>query len=453
MKQRSPRVLAAIPVVALIVATWAHDSAATRVSGPTPFARCTGPAAGGTVARNTEVEPYVAADPAQPGHLVAAWQQDHWSNDGAVGIDGATSRDYGRSWSRSELPFSRCVPGGLPYDRAYDSWVSIGPDATVYAAAIASNAGGAARGPSDAVAVSVFVDGGHSWRPPRIVAATTGAGHADKDSVTADPVRAGWAYVVWDAVAASGARGYFARTTDGGHTWSPPRPVAARVGGKAFNNVIVVDPRTDKLYDFYTLFAAGGAKLQVVSSTDTGTTWSAPVTVATADPAPLPGRRTGSYVTSTAIDPTSGRLYVAFGTGRFGAGNDIALTISGDGSTWSGPVRVSTGAPAFTPAVAVGAAGAVAVGYYDLGVTSPTSVPARYRLRISPAGGRRFGAPAVLAGPFNMLAAPVADGHFLGDYDGLAATGRSFVAVFAASNCAGRCPADPTGIYAARRTP
>ncbi len=57
-----------------------------------------------------------------------------------------------------------------------------------------------------------------------------------------------------------------------------------------------------------------------------------------------------------------------------------------------------------------------------------------------------------MSGPFNLNAAPVARGAFLGDYQGLTAAGSTFIPFFAATNCRTTCWRNPTDIYAARLT-
>ena len=48
-----------------------------RISRASPFtATCGGPAAGGTLYANAEVEPWVSANPQNGENLVAVWQQD-----------------------------------------------------------------------------------------------------------------------------------------------------------------------------------------------------------------------------------------------------------------------------------------------------------------------------------------------------------------------------------------
>src|SRR5436305_2086872 len=73
---------------------------------------CTGPAGGGEIFLNSEVEPSLAVDPKDPKHLIGAWQQDRWSNGGANGIVSAVSFDGGHTWAQKTVPFTRCS-GGL----------------------------------------------------------------------------------------------------------------------------------------------------------------------------------------------------------------------------------------------------------------------------------------------------------------------------------------------------
>ena len=57
-----------------------------RVSSLSPFAAgCDGVPASGTLYLNSEVEPFVAANPANAANLIGVWQQDRWSNGGAQG--------------------------------------------------------------------------------------------------------------------------------------------------------------------------------------------------------------------------------------------------------------------------------------------------------------------------------------------------------------------------------
>src|SRR5712691_7788153 len=185
----------------------------TLVSRADPFASCSLAHQTGTNYANAEVEPSVTA--ISSSALVGAWQQDRWSNGGARGLVAGFSVNGGKSWSESTLPFSGCAPGavidpftGGPYDRASDPWVSAGPDGTVYAVAIsATETDGSVPGNNDtAVPVATSSNGGATWQNAQLIKADKGTSPVfeftqffnDKESVTADPKKAGAAYVVWD---------------------------------------------------------------------------------------------------------------------------------------------------------------------------------------------------------------------------------------------------------------
>ena len=70
------------------------------VSLLSPFAAgCEGTPVAGTLYPNSEVEPFVAVNPANAANLIGVWQQDRWSNGGAKGLLGASSFDGGRTWT------------------------------------------------------------------------------------------------------------------------------------------------------------------------------------------------------------------------------------------------------------------------------------------------------------------------------------------------------------------
>jgi hypothetical protein len=69
----------------------------TLVSGPSPFTGGCAGAQPGTIYRNAEVEPWVAVNPANANDFVGGWQQDSWSNGGAIAF--AKSTAGGLTWS------------------------------------------------------------------------------------------------------------------------------------------------------------------------------------------------------------------------------------------------------------------------------------------------------------------------------------------------------------------
>jgi hypothetical protein len=257
MSTRSFCILAAAALVAGLAATTAGGypysvSAPAAISGASPFAGCGIGSAGpdSVVYTNAEVEPWVAVDPVR-GNAVAVWQQDRWSDGSARALGTAVSGDGGVSWgSPFFLPFSLCAGGAPPagdFPRVSDPWVSVGPDGIAYEVALAMNPLFPFQAES-AVTAARSLDGGHSWQAPQVLLRERFASPPfpinDKDSVTADPTRPGYAYAVWDRVrftseqeALQGAlRSYFgahsfrgdamlARTTSGGASWEPARSI------------------------------------------------------------------------------------------------------------------------------------------------------------------------------------------------------------------------------------
>jgi hypothetical protein len=474
------------------------------VSGPSPFANCSNPGEPGTVFVNGEVEPWVAVNPHTAGNVIGVWQQDRWSNGGAHGLIAGASFDGGATWTRRALPFSACAPNaindpftGAPYYRASDPWVSIGPDGRAYAVGLlATNTSLANAGVNDTgIAAVTSTDGGLSWQNPRLIKADKGTSPVfeftqffnDKESVTADPLHAGVAYVVWDrlqgpsqspdAILVSRAfRGpvWFSKTTDGGLTWSTPGPIFdPGQNSQTIGNVIIVDPNSGTLYDFFANFQSTGSpkrtprgiSIGVISSTDGGATWSGPTTVSServandVDPNTGDQLRTSEELPFAAIDPHTSQLYVVWEDARGTGGvNQIVFSTSTTaGKTWSQPVAISktpTNRPAFTPSIAVKSDGTVGVSYYDLrnlaaGVTDV--LPTDLWLTTSAAGGGNFATEVHVAGSFDLFAAPNAGGFFLGDYEGLAANGSSFLPFFVQTNCAqltNACATNRTDVYA-----
>jgi hypothetical protein len=447
------------------VTTVASAGVISRLSGPSPYASC-GPDAvpGDTVYPNAEVEPDLAGNPAAPANLVAVWQQDRWSAGGAKGLMAGYSVDGGRTWGRTTLPFSVCAPQGAHYDRASDPAVSIGPDGTAYAIGLSFDLSGG----RNAITSAVSTDGGRTWTRLREITADTGNG-LDKEWITADPRRSGTAYAVWDnlVVAADGHfRGpaYFSVTRDHGSSWSTPIAIAATgQDQQTLGNQILVDPRTGRLYDTYAFYCDCPALPAVayVTSDDGGQTWSGQhvvsdmVTIGVRQPGTGADVRSGGFPLG-AITRT-GQVYLTWQDSRFSGGShdEIAVATTRDhGAHWSAPHRANrpTGRPAFTPAVAVTRSGTVAISYYDFrhddihdGFLSTDY------WATTTTDGVHFTGDRHLAGPFDLAAAPDARGYFIGDYEGLAASGNTFVAAFAMTNCASsNCPGNRTDIYGTR---
>ena len=439
-------------------------------SGPSPFAGCTVGAAPppdpGTVYPNTEVEPFVAVNPTDPGNLIGAFQQDRWSNGGARGLVASSSTDGGDSWTESFAAFSECSGGDPVYDRASDQWVTFDTEGNAYQISLSVSA--------DQVTSSILVakstDQGASWEEPVTLIRDDDPLHFnDKESITGDPTRPGYVYAVWDRGTLPGGsrspiseahsfafRGQpiFSRTTDGGATWSAP---VAMSNANVFTlgNQIAVLPNGTLVDVFWT---GRGSGLQpspnqdfigAMVSTDAGLHWSQIIKIDNfaelpgcgaeriCDPDTGDAVRAGTNIPDIAVDPISGRVYVVWADGRFsgGAYPDVLVSSSIDGRKWTTPVKVNqTPVPvsAFNPIVEVSSDGTVGVLYYDFrGNTPAGGLPTTVLLAHSHDAGVTWEDEEVLGGPFDMEKAPFARGLFLGDYQGLVAIGTDFLAFFA----------------------
>ncbi len=457
--------LVVLTVLATAGTALAHTNAVmlVTVSGPSPYAACSNDSQTGKNFVNAEVEPYVAVNPHLAGNIVGVWQQDRWSNGGAHGLVAGFSFDGGATWGETTLPFNECA-NGLGYERASDPWVSIGPDGTAYTVSISFNN----TNNNNAVAAATSRDGGQTWHNLSVIIADnepTIQFFNDKESVTADPTKAGVAYTVWDRLeepngnpdanlhtAAFRGPTFFAKTTNGGLTWSSPK-IIVNVPSRqqTIGNVIVVNHQTGTLYDFFDLisppFNVTAFKVAFIKSTDGGNTWTKPQiianeeTVFVSDPNTGQAIRTGDIIPEPAIDPATGQLYVVWQDSRFNGHHfdEVALSTSTNGGeTWSTPIRVNTphGRPAFTPTVRVSSDGTVGVTYYDFRslTTETATLPTDYWFTTSSDHGVSFTTETHIAGPFDMLTAPFARGFFVGDYEGLDTSGTTFHPFFVAAN-------------------
>ena len=497
MKSHGARIVA-VAIATFLMAGGASAGAAdgqpfhrelARVSAASPFlADCNGPEFPITAAYvNAESEPYVAVNPRHPENLVAVYHEDRFPNDGANGVLAATSFDGGHSWQVPALSaqpkFSRCAGGdrtnGGDFEKASDPWVAFGADGTAYFAAVSWNASNA----EEAQLVATSADGGRTWGVPVTVIRKPdrdrNLSDASRPVVSTDPHRAHTAYLVWArqrSAPATAVRGsvMFSRTTDSGRSWSAPQAIyATPVGMQTSANQIVLLPDGELLNVFNELAAGGGAvhprhdRVALMRSTDGGSTWSRPWTLATseivavADPRLGTKVRTGDSFTGIAVDPRPGshRLYAVWSDARFTQGRtqQVVLASSSDGGrTWSKPMAVApaAGTQQFVPNVAVNDRGEVAVGWYAF-ATDRSSAPGlltHYWLSWSADQGRTWARPASMtAEAFDFRTIPYNDGFFVGEYQGLAAAGRNFVALVTLAN--GHDLDNRTDIYACVLTP
>jgi hypothetical protein len=398
----------------------------------------------------TEAEPFLAADPEDPNRLLALYQEDRFpSVGGARALTFALSTDGGRHWREGLLPHLTTASGGT-LERASDPWIAFGPGHAVYCSGLAFDDADALGG----IYVSASRDGGETWGDPVQVHAQSVEAIDDKDAVAVDDNPRspyfGRVYVGWDISPNFGAQTLVvAHSSDGGRSFSSPATVFDQQGNIGIIPLVDLEGVVHAIWLHYEGASLLSGTIESSYSTDGGDTWSPPVTVADITVASVPGSRTGDGLPGAAIDPATGNVYVVWQDQRFTPGTDqILLSFSADGrSGWSFPRRISDGpanAPNFTPAVAVDDLGQVAVSYYSMrNNPSGTGNLVDEYLTVGGPRGRPFSRGRRQSfGSWDRRAAAIADGEFfLGDYQGLAAAGHTFlplwVATFATS------PIDP----------
>ena len=161
--------------------------------------------------------------------------------------------------------------------------------------------------------------------------------------------------------------------------------------------------------------------------------------------------RDANILFDVAVGP-NGELYIVWQDIRFRstadeAVDEVAFSQSTDGgNSWSPPVRINRTPPnanplrqqAFIPSVATTADGTLAVTYYDFRFDADDGREATdyWAVFCRPAAGScadraNWGGEVRLTkSSFDMLNAPVARGHFLGDYMGLTVSGQTIWPVF-----------------------
>lgn len=410
---------------------------------------------GGSVFTNAEVEPSVAINPRDANNLIGAWQQDRWSNGGANGVVAGYSNDGGSSWRIASAPFSRCTGGtatnGGDYERATDPWVSFSPNGTAYQMALGFSGNTFTAGSASAMLVSRSSDGGRSWSNPATLIRDGAQFFNDKNMLVADPVATSNAYAVWDRLAPTGnGPTWFARTLDSGATWEPAKLIYdPGTLSQTIGNIMVVLPNGMLINAFTQLdpIARGNtqASLNIIRSTNSGATWSAPVRIAEILSVGARAPDGGAFIRDAAIIPSlaagpAGELYIVWQDARFTDGfrDQVAISRSLDGGlTWSPPARVNadTSVPAFIPTVHVRADGLVGVSYFDFrsNTADPSTLPTDYWLARSRDGvtwsESRIGAV------FDFFHAPnTPRGYFIGDYMALTSAGNQFIAFYVRAN-------------------
>jgi len=395
-------------------------------------------------------EPGIAVNPANPKQIAITRFTLGWNGNAAL----LYSTTGGRSWTNeTSIPPPPGVPGtaGCPCDQTID----YGRNGTLYGTFL-TNAGNAG---------TRVVTG--STRNPRQASSWRWRGNpAQLTSGTRTGVDQPWLLVNRDPTTARQDNVYVAYDDFGG---SPDARVAVSTGAIPVNITrdnkagtasplatnpglrLATDTRNGSVYALYEQ-SSGSSQPKSVTyklnrSTDAGATWTLNgnadgLTVDTVNSDQAPGFKFGTVnallggVDHSAVDPTNGDVYVAYGQDVAG-GNQInirRLTGNGSGGLTVGPaVHVSTSTNAALPSVAVLTDGTVGVLYdtFDGKTTAGFPVFSAHLARSSDHGAtftdtvlQTFQSPETdnTADPRQRV---------LGDYHQLKAVGTTFYGVFA----------------------
>jgi hypothetical protein len=435
-------------------------------TNPQAVTACNGAPQTGVLYRNSETEPYIAVNPDDKNNMIAVWHQDRWSTGAAQGVGAAYTMNGGASWTFVNVPFTRCSgaePGSAgDFERASDPWVSFGPDGTAHFMALVANDSNNRNG----MAVARSNNGGRTWTAPQIIKRNPAQDPMfrslfhDKNTITADPDDPDLVYATWTLFRTGVTALVVARSTDGGKTWGPARPVGTfepldpselaffRQGAQ-----IVVLPDGTLVNAFFRITldqknVVIDFEQALFRSFDQGRRWERMDTVV-ADFVPsiavdfelgIPVRDAGE-IPDIAVNPRTGDLYSTWQTqGSQGLVSVVVARSIDGGSTWSTPVPVSTNSTvqAFLPAVSVADDGTVGVLYYDfrydlLGDAElSTDV---HLVRFTPDLSART-EDRLTSASFDMRQMLLTGdrGYFPGDYVGLDTSGNDFVAAFTVAN-------------------
>jgi hypothetical protein len=390
----------------------------------------------------TIVEPSAAGDGST---VVAVFQSGRIFDGGAAAIGWATSADRGLTWARGLLPDSGAARVSDPVvarDLAHGLWI-----ASVLAIF-----------PSETRLLTYSSPDGVTWNAPVAAAtATPPPGETiafDKGWITCDNGPAsphqGACYLAYTGIR---TRTLGLQTSqDGGATWS----AAAQLGSQGI---------TDGPTGAIPVLTAGGAVVVVylvgnvgvvmesATSLDGGVTFAAPVHIATLDLHATPLRAPplpSVALTVQGIDVVWPDCSAHPGC----TSNDIVISTSPNGTSWSAPRAIASGGDYLTPTIGASGDGATAAVLAYVRLPGGVCCKLGVRLFRSSDGGATWGTPARLdAQPMDSAwLAYSLYGRFLGDYMAVAFTGDRPVPVFVAAHApqAGSLRQD---LYATTRLP
>ena len=390
-----------------------------------------------TSQHETEVEP---ASYSFGSTIVSVFQIGRFTDGGASDVGFSTSTNGGTTWTHGNLPGITKIEGTGTYDRASDTSVIYNQKFKLWLVeTLALSESGGVHGA--AVLVSSSTDG-ITWNNPATVSIVESGGYYDKpwigcDNHSSSPFY-GNCYVEWDDFSL-GDFIQMSTSTDGGKTWS----AKAQAGGGFGNGGLpLVQPNGTVIVPIDDQFLSS---TQAFKSTNGGASWSSPVSISSIDEHGVAGGMRALPELAAQMD-ASGKVYVVWADCRFRSGcssNDIVMSTSTDGTTWSTPVRIPIDAVTstvdhFTPGLAIdaktaGSTAHIALTYYFFpksSCTSNCSLSVGYVA--SKNGGSTWTKSVLLGTGINPNWLPsTTSGQMAGDYQSVSLFGTHARGVFA----------------------
>jgi len=408
-------------VAALTIGLWgALSSSGTALANVPVKIVSFDPYTNTTSYHRTEVEP----DTFSFGNtIVGVHQTGRFFDGGSSNVGYVTSKDGGTTWTNGFLPGTTVFanPPG-PYDRDTDPSIAYDPKHDAWLAVTLGMIGTTGK----AILSNRSTDGGLTFQNPVTIASSQGT-FFDKNWVTCDTWAAspfyGNCYVEWDDNGLGNLLKLY-RSTDGGLTWTPSSaPGSSVIGGQ-----LVVQPNGTVVMPIDNGFEGS---VQSFVSTNGGVSYTGPSTISSISTHGNSGNLRTSALPSAEVD-ASGKVYVVWQDCRFRTGcaeNDIVMSTSTNGTTWTSVVRIpidptNSTVDHFIPGIAVdkgtqGTTAHLGLTYYNYPVANCSQSTCRLNLGYvqSTDGGTTWTAPIQVQGSFKNTWLPLTNqGYMVGDY-------------------------------------
>jgi len=375
--------------------------------------------------------------------IVSAQQTGRFYDGGASNICWSTSTNSGSTWTNGCLPgITKHDNPSNPYDRVSDPVVAYDAKHNVWMiSSLPLLEAGGVHGAG--ILTSRSTDGGLTWGSP--VSIPDGAlGNVDKNWIVCDNTASspfyGNCYTEWDDNG-DGNRIYMSTSSDGGLTWGPRRRTADNATG--IGGQPVVQPNGTVIVP---IDNANETALLAFNSTNGGASWSATTTITTISDHAVAGNLRTGPLPSAEVD-AAGTVYVVWQDCRFRRGcksNDIVMTTSTNGTTWTPIVRIpidgtNSSVDHFIPGLAVdnttsGSSAKLALAYYYYASSKCSASTCKLNVGYvsSVNGGANWSSPNQLAGPMTLSWLPdTSQGRMVGDYISTSYSGGTAHPVFA----------------------